>query len=380
MVLTSEQQLFLHVLKDYILERPTELSNSFDWKKIKSYADNHQLSAIFYYQTHQKIFEEAYAGQIHRSINYKKEISLFKTALQNYKYLMVKGVVVSTLYPIPSLRSMGDVDVLIHLEDRESIHNDLINHGFELYKKTSLGEWVYSKRGFFFEVHDSLVHRYKGKEKLVEYFSSCWEYEENGLLDWSDHLIYLIEHLRQHFVGEGVGFRQFMDIAIVCKKCAIDWDFVSSELKKIDLYDFASTVFAFIYVWFDIEVPFVRKDLTDDFYIASTNKIFENGVFGFDNEENSQTALSFQMLYKGIDFKKARKQYFLEHLFPDYETMTTFPHCSYIKKYKFLLPISWIHRILYCVFNHEHRKTIQQQFSKKQTMERMKMLKQWGLE
>lgn len=379
MQLSDEKQMFINILKDYILENSSVIDDSLNWSAIKSYSDNHQLSAIFYYQTHQKIFEEAYAAQIHRYMNYEKEISLFKDALKEYQYLMVKGIIVALLYPVPSLRSMGDIDVLIHSNDRESVHNILINNGFNFEDYSYIGEWKYERRGLLFEVHDSLVHRYEGKEKLVEYFLNCWNYEKDGLLDWSFHLIYLIEHLRQHFVGEGVGFRQFMDIAIVCKKCQIDWDFVSEELKKIDLYDFASTVFAFIKAWFDIEVPFPTKEISNDFYIESTNKIFINGVFGFNNEENAQTALSFQMHYKGINFNKARKQYFFNHLFPDYETMCSFPHCSYLKKYKVLLPFSWIYRFFYCIFNKKHRKVLKQQFSKDKAMKRMNMLKKWGL-
>ena len=379
MELIKEQQFFINILKDFLLENYSVLQDDLDWNLIQYYTNIHQVGAIFYRQTKQKIFQNVFSMQIYRYKNYEKEVCLFREALKDYQYLLVKGIIVAELYPIPSLRSMGDVDILIHSEDRENIHNILIDNGFELQKITSIGEWTYSKKEFLFEVHDSLVHRYKGKEQLVDYFLNCWNYAEDGELGWSFHLIYLIEHLRQHFVGRGVGFRQFMDVAIVCKKCDIDWKFVSIGLKKLNLYDFATTVFAFIDAWFDIQVPFPTRELSEEFYVKSTQKVFSDGVFGANNSDNSTTALSFQMHYKGVEFNKARRDYFLDRLFPDQEYMSHFPHCSYVEKSKLLLPVSWIQRFLYCVFNKEHRSYIKQQFLKKKTMERINMLNEWGL-
>ncbi len=381
MQLAQEQQFFIKILKDYLLEKPSCVQQEqVDWQQIKCYADRHQMTAIFYRQTRQKLFQQGYAFQICRYVSFEQEICAFKEALKNHKYLMVKGAVVAGLYQVPELRSMGDVDVLIHPEDRADIHNALLEARFELQQSSPLGEWTYSKNGYLFEVHDSLVHRYKEKTGIEEYFSHAWNYEENGQLNWSFHLIYLIEHLRQHFVGKGVGFRQFMDVAIVCRKCEIDWEFVTEELKKIELDAFASTVFAFMKSWFEISVPYKTAALSDDFYIRATEKIFEDGVFGFDNEENSMTDLSFSMHYEGVDFETARKKFLLRKFFPNYETMSNLSYCSYVQMSKIFLPVAWVHRIIYRTFNRKSRSLMKQQLSEDKVMARMNMLKEWGLE
>lgn len=381
MRLTREQQFFIKILKEYLLEGEPSCvrQEELNWQKIKSYADRHQVTAIFYRQTKQLVFLQAYASQIYRYINFERVICIFEKTLKDYEYMIVKGAIVASLYQIPELRSMGDVDVLIHSEDRENVHNTLSDAGFELQKSSSVGEWTYLRNGFLFEVHDSLVHRYAGKERLVEYFLHAWDYEENGRLNWSFHLIYLIEHLRQHFISEGVGFRQFMDIAVVCRKCEINWEFVTRELEKIGLEMFAATVFAFIEAWFEISVPFKRVVLSEDFYIEATKKIFTDGVFGFDSEENQETSLSFSMHYKGLDFRTARRRYVLEQLFPAYEVMCHLPYCRYVQKRKVLLPFAWIHRIVYRVFNKKSREHMKQEISGDKVMARMNMLKQWGL-
>lgn len=377
--LTREQQFFIDTLKNYILENESAACEALDWNAIKKYADHHQVTAIFYKQTKQPIFQSAYASQLYRYVNFEKVIQSLKEALKDYSYAMVKGVTVSGLYPVPALRSMGDVDVLIHEEDGERICSALTDLGFELQMRWELGDWIYTKNGYIFELHDSLVHRYEGKEKLVEYFSHAWEYVKDGELTWSFHLIYLLEHLRQHFVGHGVGFRQFMDVAIVCKKCNIDWEFVSDELKKINLYDFASTVFAFINHWFELSVPFEKSEISEEFFIRASSKIFEDGVFGFDNEENQNTDLTFQMYYKGLEYKKAKKDYVIRTAFPEYEAMCKLPYCAYVKRGKVLLPWAWIHRIIYRAFNKKSRRSVKARLSKDRIEARMNMLKEWGL-
>lgn len=376
---TKEQKNFISILKDYLSENNSAIFDSLDWHRIKKYADHHQVSAIVYKQTKQKIFQEAYASQLYRYANFEQAIKAFKEALKPYDFVMVKGIVVAELYPVPELRSMGDVDVLIHTKDLENIHRTLSDAGFTLQKGSPLGEWVYSKNGFLFEVHDTLVHRYEGKENLVEYFSHVWDYIEDGRLSWSFHLIYLLEHLRQHFVGSGVGFRQFMDVAVVCKKCDIDGNFVAEELKKIKLYNFATTVFAFIERWFGIGVPFETAEISEEFYARATCKILEDGVFGFNNEENRETKVSFQMHYKGLDYKTAKKQYLIRKFFPKYKSMCNLPYCSYVKKSILLLPVAWIHRIVYRAFNKQSRKNMKAQLSQKKVEARMNMLKEWGL-
>ena len=59
---TREEQFFIRVLKNFIHEEATESDPSLDWKLIKEYADRHQVSAIFYKQTKNEIFQGSYAS------------------------------------------------------------------------------------------------------------------------------------------------------------------------------------------------------------------------------------------------------------------------------------------------------------------------------
>ena len=57
---------------------------------------------------------------------------LFEAFEQNgIVYMPLKGCNIKKLYPKPELRSMGDVDILIHPEDHERIHSVMEEQGFQ---------------------------------------------------------------------------------------------------------------------------------------------------------------------------------------------------------------------------------------------------------
>ena len=376
---TREEQFFIRVLKNFIHEEATESDPSLDWKLIKEYADRHQVSAIFYKQTKNEIFQGSYAFQLYHYQKVNQIIASLKEQLKDCDFIIIKGMTLAELYPTPALRSMGDIDILIHAEDRKKIHSLLLNGGFTFKGECIVSELKYEKMGYALEVHDSLVHRTFGKEELVAYFMQAWGYVKDGRLDWSFHLIYLIEHLRQHFIGDGAGFRQFMDIAFVCEKGNVDWKFISEELKKIGLYEFAARVFAFLESWFEISIPFEKKELSEEFYYKACKKIFADGVFGFDNEENLGTAVARRMYNQKIGAKRAKLKYLLGCAFPPRRHMLRRSYCFYLQKHRFLLPVAWIHRFFYRIGNKKSRNFIKTQLVNETIKERLKLLKAWGL-
>ena len=377
--LTREEQFFIRVLRDYLHEEPTETDPSLNWKLIKEYADRHQLSAIFYKQTKNEIFRKSYAFQLYHYQNLNQILVSLKELLKDCEYIMVKGMDLAELYPTPALRSMGDIDILIHEKDREKIHGLLLDGGFCFKGEYIASELKYEKNGYALEVHDSLVHRSPGKEKRVTYFQQAWAYAKNGKLDWSFHLLYLIEHLRQHFVGKGVGFRQFLDIAFVCEKGNIDWSFLSEELKKLELYEFATSVFAFLESWLKIRVPFEKRRLSEAFYCRASRKIFADGVFGFDNEENQGVSVAVRMCNQGIGARRAKLEYLFNRALPPMRHMLRLPYCAYLHKYKFLLPFAWIHRFFYRIRDKKVRGMVKAPLADAKIKERLEFLKEWGL-
>ncbi|NCU27417.1 hypothetical protein EOM86_11990, partial [Candidatus Nomurabacteria bacterium] len=56
----------------------------------------------------------------------------------------------------------------------------------------------------------------------------------NGRLDDSFHFVFAIYHLCKHFMNSGVGFRQFVDVAVLIKNDdRINWMWTENKLKEI---------------------------------------------------------------------------------------------------------------------------------------------------
>lgn len=63
-----------------------------------------------------------------RNLHYHAELHKL---LADIPYVILKGQVSAFYYPNPMLRSMGDVDFLVHKEDRGKVDQLLKNSGFE---------------------------------------------------------------------------------------------------------------------------------------------------------------------------------------------------------------------------------------------------------
>lgn len=293
--MNSEQCLFIQCLRDFIHESETldEALSGIDNSILCKYAKKHEVEAIIYRQTHVLELEQNYYAQIVNSrkiLEVRREI---ENRFANIDHFIVKGPVIAEYYPIPEMRSMGDIDIYVHVEDRDRAHDLLADMGFNL--GSQWGEWVYYGEKFCVELHTAMVYRYSQcttNEKQRVFFNSFWDYVQKGILDINFHIFYLFMHLRKHIMETGVGFRQFMDIAVVPKNCPdIDWTWIKKQAYELDMLPFLQQVMKFIEKCFAIHSPLGGKEIPDDTFEVLCNRIFMDGVFGFSNKENQANKL-----------------------------------------------------------------------------------------
>ena len=73
--------------------------------------------------------------------------------------------------------------------------------------------------------------------------------------------------------------------------------------------------------------------------------IFDNGVFGFDNDNNQHNSVVNRLRrFKGPRWL-GRLVLFIERVFPGYEFLCTGENYTFLKGRPFLLPAAWIYRI-----------------------------------
>lgn len=389
--MTKEQIFFLSIIKDYIDGRKTEVDETVDWKRIFDYSRSHQLVPIIYHQC--KSFIPANFSDGFKSISFvaissnikrrkltdKVVDSLIKAGIDCF---LVKGFDIADYYPNWQYRTMGDTDIVVN--DLEKAHSVLLNIGFQSITKIKDREYQYLIDNMEFELHDRLVYEEAvNLDSATEYLNNYKDYVSDGKINDSFHFIFVLNHLRKHFMNSGVGFRQFVDVAVLIKSNSnLDWNWIESELDKIGLLPFAKKVFHYIQRWFGVIAPIASEDVPENIFEESTEYIFKNGVFGFNNIENKDYLVS-NTVRKSKYPKLAMIKSALQKVFPSYKTLAAVDKYSFLKGKPFLLPAAWIYRFFIGVRKkgiNKVGKFLSESFVSKEYIEkREEMFSNWGL-
>ena len=389
--MTKEQKAFIQILADHINGRKTRIDEDLDWEIIYNYARTHQVSGMVCQQCENNIphnlvddFQKELMATLYYGSKRDKELQTIKLELNSEQipFFIVKGPVVANLYPIPHLRTMGDIDLVIHNKDRGKCNRLLIARGYTCLSNQSEREWQYSKNILDLELHDRLVYEEAVNEKnQVSFFNDCWRYVKDGQLDWNFHLLFLIFHLRKHMMNSGIGFRYFLDLAVVTQHIDIDWDYVAKNLATMGMIDFARKCYGFIYNWFEIETPLVES-IDKEFYEEATNRIFVDGVFGFNNPDNLHNVLINEVRKKKLPRVKMIRLA-LRKIFPSHKELENTEPYTYLNKNSFLLPFAWLHRTIRGIRRDKGETllvSLKKSFIADENIERRNaMLKKWGL-
>lgn len=253
--MTREQEYLLMLLRDYLHMRASEVDVTIHEQELKKIARSQQLSAIVYSQTKSELLKADYYQQIIRNKRIDNEVCILRGIMKGIEYCFLKGVCIKDFYPMPVLRSMGDIDVLIRPESRLKVHNRLLENGYAFCNKWK-EQWTYKKNGILLEVHDCAILCREADDAREKFASDLWDYVENNELDWNFHFFYVLFHLRRHLISRGVGFRQFMDVAVLCEREEkLDWPWILKKAEHLNILEFMEKIFSFNEKTFDIKSP-----------------------------------------------------------------------------------------------------------------------------
>ena len=398
--MTKEQDIFLKIIKDHIMKEKTEIPEDIDWDLLLKYAKDQELQGIVYYQCknyldsnpklspYSDILKSAFSTTIYIYAKYKYAIDEIKKAMQSndISFFVVKGPEIASVYPFPALRTMGDIDIVLSEKARDKASTILLDMGYTM--KKGAFEWLFYRQEICIELHNKLNY-VNYPDYRTTFFQSCWDYckkTDDGftILNPCYHFVFLIEHLRRHFSTHGVGFRQFIDVALfstIIKDS--DWKWIKDSLAKLGILEFAKNVFYVCRLWWGIIPPneLYKEMNTEAFVEESTELIFKNGVFGFNNDQHWANALGKSL--SRISAPRIMKpviRCFIEVCKP-YEIMSNYPYCAFLKGRKYLLPFAWVKRFIYLVRNEreESIKAILSMRDVEHISKQLELRKQWGL-
>ena len=260
-------------------------------------------------------------------------------------HLLMKGYVVKDYYPVPELRTYGDIDVLIRADDRQKCHDLMVELGFEV-KSDWEPVYSYVRVLEFYELHTQLLETdISAAVDCRDYFSDPWAHVSDlgghrYQFTPEYHFLYLLAHLAKHVAASGAGARMYLDLAafILHFGADADWSRIEKELEKTGLAAFANTALAFVERYFKVKSPLELSPVGDDTLEALADLTAEGGVFGRFAVSGGTVTLRNEAEGAG------RMAAIRRRLFPAAKTIES--RYTYLQKRPWLLPVAWVHRVV----------------------------------
>lgn len=285
--------------------------------------------------------------------------------------VLIKGYAVADCYAVPESRMSADADVWVDPKDEERACDFLKRQGFTIQPRWEKGHHAvcHHPRIGCVELHvilyDEIVEdvwfgKMDGKEFVQEPYQTIRS--EDGsfrTLGYTDHFIFLVLHMVKHFIISGFTLQMMLDVALYLKQHAglIDTErfwktvgglhydrLVHSVLWAMIKYcGFEQSDFPGVASAAPEQVDMILNDLEQGGWMGSNNKQDrEEGWYEYNRQKlvrrNGRASYFVYMLRWKLGQYKAA-------LFPERASLAA--RYPYVKKYPFLLPAAWLHRLIF---------------------------------
>lgn len=256
--------------------------------------------------------------------------------------IFLKGSVLRDWYPAPELRSMSDIDVLIHEEDAERAADVVRQLGYCIREHYRNEEIYYKEPALTLEIHKTLFWK---SDEWNDHFRTVWErreYYSDGekkicTMELKDFYIHLLGHFVQHMETGGIGIRVFLDIDIFRKRNSecVHSDEMKILLRKFGFEKLDANLERLFSAWND-------ENTSDEFTDEWTEFIVDCGAYGdVDNFIIRNAAFDSDVSAEGY---RQKVHYIFRRLFPTYYEMCIM--YSGAKRGIYTYPFYWLIRLV----------------------------------
>jgi len=276
-------------------------------------------------------------------------------------YLLLKGIILSNLYPDPAYRRAIDVDIHVSDDYADRAAEVFLARGYEYIQNDSIKyEKTYRLSGILtIELHTRLFENFYEKNQAaiaavgLEALSSRREVRVfdmiAGTLSLNHFLIYVICHHTKHFIASGINLRHLLDICVYINEYyeQLNWDFIISALSRFGIKDFALHLLYICQHYLNIvDLSFLYHDIEEDvvemlLYDIVERNAYNDGVI----ERASSHDIVHDVYFNG---EKNFLNLFRSNYLPSRKQLKK--KYMYAKKYPVLLPVAWVHRALSYLF------------------------------
>lgn len=230
--MTDCQSTLLLLLSKALFGRKVELQQQ-DWIEVLKEAKNQAvvqlidsvLDKSILSSEEAKSWKQVSSADIANNIRVGHNHSLLHEWMGDIPYVDLKGAASAFYYPIPTNRSMGDVDFLVKTEDLERAGRILEEHGLKPWEEEHISHIVYRGPRMHYKMHFNLAGTPHGTagELVREYTKDIFEKAQEKTVGTGTamlpspfhHGLILLIHTCHHLTGEGVGLRHLCDCSSV---------------------------------------------------------------------------------------------------------------------------------------------------------------------
>lgn len=384
----NNQQQLVYLLSSAIRGQKVENNkiSNLNWKVVLEYAKKQDIYSIIFpliknidtkYRPDKEFMDEWKRQTILAGMTQIQNINKVSTVLRRFyeegiKVMALKGLVLRDFYPFKELRTMGDTDLLIQEENRDKAKKILLQMGY-IEHHSDLKHAVFLHEKFLpIEMHWLLIDT--NHFKYAEYLEkSIWESVDNINIcgvkvlvpSLENQILYLLLHMAVHFIYSGFGLRQLSDLILLveARKNEINWDHFVKSAKYCKIDNFAVVIFHICRKLFGLEVypkypkVYDTKLLNNKYIDMIIDNIFTggafDGVFGKTNVKLSYGNLvSYYENQNQCNKYIGKLKYLIGLLLPPPQRLKE--SYKYIRKYPILLPIAWVHRLVYCIIRKDY--------------------------
>lgn len=309
--------LFLELIRSAIWNRKTDESlftdiNEAVWKEIIFFAESQSVSALIYdgiltlpkyvwpdKKTVYKLFlqTEIIEKSNQKFIDELKNIS-YEYSKIDCPFILLKGQGNGTLYPNPSHRNPGDIDLYLYRKDDYLKANSwAVSNGFEL-EDENIHHQGFEYKGIHIENHKSIcffgIKKYdKLFDEIIKDIIQKDMFEEidlDGLkvkiLPVELNAFYIFYHLFHHFIHLGIGMRQLCDWTLFMKTHIANIN-SNSFNELVDSFDLTYAIKAFAsftvkYLGAKPEYFPFETNINNKYVDIILEDVFNGGNFGLD--------------------------------------------------------------------------------------------------
>ena len=268
------------------------------------------------------------------------EVEKLLTAFDKHsiKNIPLKGYFMKKEYSQSDFRSLSDFDILFDVNYIDAVKTAFNELGYTFLHSDDNQYHFQKKPYMYIEMHTTLVHEW---ENYYEYLKNQLNkstkrngYAYSYKMSCEDYYLYMLVHNSNHFRIGGMGVRMVLDTYVYYRNHKNDFDFeyLNSRLKMYKLDKFEKCVRTIAFNWFSGESSIITFNDIETYILLSTTL----------GRVNVSTMVASEKAQREMG-KKSKLSYLISSAFPSKSNMQK--TYLYLKKYPFLLPVSWVSRL-----------------------------------